>query len=72
MQEAYQAGRFARGCGEGKRACPYTYEMRSKATKGLSQLALRHWWLAGWHDRDMELSNGSVRDKLAGRKGHRT
>lgn len=43
---AYQEGRNARGWRSKKHAFPY----------GEHEMQLRHWWLAGWHDRDMELA----------------
>lgn len=42
--EAYTAGREARQELHTSRACPYSE----------SELRLRHFWLAGWHDQDME------------------
>lgn len=43
----YENGRIARLEGRGRDKCP----------SGLSVLLLRHWWLAGWHDMDMELNS---------------
>ena len=43
---AYQEGRAERASGHSRNTCPYP----------LSDMQLRHWWFAGWHDRDMELA----------------
>lgn len=40
---AYNSGSRARSLGKPSDSCPY----------GTARLELRHWWLAGWHDRDM-------------------
>lgn len=45
-QDAYKNGRIARSGGENKSLCPF----------GESELNLKHWWLAGWNDREMELA----------------
>ena len=41
-----KAGKKAREQGKGREVCPPNLEPR-----------LRFWWLAGWHDMDMELSS---------------
>lgn len=41
----YKAGMAARKRGDGASVCPF----------GLAQMRLRSWWLAGWHDADMEV-----------------
>lgn len=45
-QDAYRNGRLARLEGENKALCPF----------GEAELCLKHWWLAGWHDKDMEIA----------------
>ena len=42
-REIYQRGRAARTRGAGKFANPHR------------RMYHRHWWYAGWHDRDMEI-----------------
>lgn len=42
---AYRSGRVARLSDEGKGLCKF----------GNTELRLKHWWLAGWHDCDIEL-----------------
>lgn len=41
----YSDGYTARMRGAGRDACPY----------GATRMRERHWFLAGWHDADMEL-----------------
>jgi hypothetical protein len=43
VQKTYHAGREARDQGF------------QKSPPGYLDWELRHWWLAGWNDRDMEL-----------------
>jgi ribosome modulation factor len=43
----YQLGRHARKEGLERNRCPY----------GVTNAARRSWWLAGWHDADMEQAN---------------
>jgi ribosome modulation factor len=50
-EEAYAAGREARLEGRMDTICPYSQ----------SELRLRHFWLAGWHDQDMESQISLVR-----------
>lgn len=45
-QYAYRDGRLMRSEGESKSLCPF----------GEAELCLKHWWLAGWNDKDMEAS----------------
>ena len=45
-QSIYEAGREARRLCIAKRGCPY----------GIRDLRKRCWWMAGWNDRDMEMS----------------
>ena len=61
MNDAYQQGRDARTIGQGRQACPYGHAGRTSEEDGArrrerASLVLRHWWLAGWHDADIELS----------------
>lgn len=44
-QDAYRSGRSSYTSGKDKDSCPF----------GNSELNLKHWWLAGWNDKDMEL-----------------
>ena len=44
-QDAYLEGRLAHSDDESKQSCPF----------GEAELCLKHWWLAGWHDKDMEI-----------------
>jgi len=44
-QDAYREGRLARKEGDSKQNCPF----------GESESNLKHWWLGGWNDKDMEL-----------------
>jgi ribosome modulation factor len=46
-KDAYKNGRIARLEGDFKKNCPF----------GEAELCLKHWWLAGWNDKDMELNN---------------
>jgi ribosome modulation factor len=50
-EEAYASGREARLEGRMDTICPYSQ----------SELRLRHFWLAGWHDQDMESQISLVR-----------
>jgi len=45
-QEAYNDGRAARMLKESITECPFS----------MGELELRHWWLAGWNDKDLELN----------------
>lgn len=45
-EKAYADGRLQREIGLSRSGCPI----------GTDDMRLRHWWLAGWHDRDMELA----------------
>ena len=45
-QDAYRSGRQSRSNDECKSCCTF----------GDAELNLKHWWLAGWNDKDMELS----------------
>lgn len=45
MNKYYAEGREARDSDKSKSACEY----------GVMRMEKRHQWLAGWHDRDMEL-----------------
>lgn len=61
MREEYQAGMKARDEGKGVNACPYGMpepEVHSgdKISGWEKMIQRRHWWLAGLHDRDMELT----------------
>lgn len=58
MNSAYRDGYAAFRSGIGKEECPYgrlgsvvgdSPKMREK-----TPLCLRHWWLAGWHDADID------------------
>ena len=44
-QDAYNEGRASRTLKESILSCPF----------GTAEFELRHWWLAGWNDLDMEL-----------------
>jgi len=46
-QEAYNKGRLTRESGDSTQNCPF----------GDAELCLKHWWLGGWNDKDMELSS---------------
>ncbi len=59
MNPQYDEGRQARKEDRHKNACPYGHSTHHKDLDtglmiGTSELAKRHWWLAGWHDADME------------------
>ena len=43
-EEAYDNGRATRSSNESIESCPF----------GDAELCLKHWWLAGHHDKDME------------------
>lgn len=45
-QDAYHDGRIARMKSRPKSSCPFDN----------SSFELKHWWLAGYNDKDMELS----------------
>ena len=45
-QDAYRDGRIARTNSEKKSSCEFDN----------ANMNLKHWWLAGWHDKDMELN----------------
>lgn len=45
VASAYHCGRVTRLSDEGKELCKF----------GNSELCLKHWWLAGWNDCDIEL-----------------
>jgi len=49
----YKAGMAARKREDGASACPF----------GLNQMRLRSWWLAGWHDADMEVKKLLIFEK---------
>jgi hypothetical protein len=57
----YLEGVYARSDGKPKLACPYTGDSAGNdkhitaRDRQESQLCKREWWLAGWHDRDMEM-----------------
>lgn len=44
--ELYELGKQARAEGKESNRCPY----------GVTNAVRRSWWLAGWHDADMELT----------------
>lgn len=44
-QDAYRNGRASRDNGELKSSCPFDN----------TEMNLKHWFLAGWNDKDMEL-----------------
>lgn len=52
--EAYAAGREARLALELRHRCPYAD----------AESRLRHFWLAGWHDQDMESDFPMFRTRL--------
>lgn len=59
MNDAYQQGRDARLAGDGKDACPYgrigrTSSEDGEARRDRASAVLRAWWLAGFHDADIE------------------
>lgn len=53
----YSEGYAARMGGADIEACPY----------GRTEMELRHWFLAGWHDADIEMGSSTRR---FGRVGH--
>lgn len=59
MNADYLEGRAARGKYQSTEACPHGYEASDyeapTAERAESPMCRRHWWLAGWHDRDMEV-----------------
>lgn len=61
MNADYAAGRKARTRNHPVTACPHSRqssEFGSPAElRESSPLCRRHWWLAGWGDRDMELGH---------------
>ena len=70
MNRMYREGREARQKGKKPVACPYSHTTHHTGTEtgpmiGTSELAKRHWWLAGWHDRDMEMGHRVIREDAA-------
>lgn len=49
-QELYELGRQARTAGLERNRCPY----------GIANGVRRGWWLAGWHDADMERAQSLI------------
>ena len=43
-RDVYMKGRIAKDMGKAKHACPY----------GWGEARLMNWWLAGWHDMEIE------------------
>ena len=67
MNTAYRHGKRARNDGKPKDACPYgvvksrdddTPQRRERAA-----LVMRHWWLAGWADKDIEMGFSVIKEK---------
>ncbi|MCD6006882.1 hypothetical protein [Halomonas sp. IOP_31] len=58
MTPDYIEGRLAWDKGQAAAACPHGWEAADYQTpteeREVSPICRRHWWLAGWHDRDME------------------
>ncbi len=58
MNPQYDEGRQARRMGKPASACPWGFEgsreTDDELTRAKSPLCLRHWWLAGWSDADIE------------------
>lgn len=50
----YRDGYAARMRGDGRDACPY----------GAADMERKHWWLAGFHDADIELGGTAVRGRI--------
>lgn len=61
MNPAYRAGRDARRKGHGKACCPHGMEAPkpddTEARRQDSPAVRRAWWLAGFHDQDMEMQD---------------
>lgn len=55
-QAQYQEGRKTREQGQPSVACPHAFDTSASRQK-------RGWWLAGWHDRDIELGALIVKPK---------
>jgi ribosome modulation factor len=49
-RDLYELGRQARTAGLERNRCPY----------GMTNALRRSWWLAGWHDADMEQAQSLV------------
>lgn len=59
MNTDYAAGRQARNLNQPSSACPHSRKAADTGApveqREASPMCRRHWWLAGWGDRDMEL-----------------
>ncbi|MDX1466241.1 MAG: hypothetical protein R3215_11120 [Halomonas sp.] len=62
MNTMYREGQLSRRNRYTTGACPYGHlthhnGLETGPMMGLSELAKRHWWLAGWHDMDIEMGH---------------
>lgn len=70
MNDAYRAGRKARNAGQSRDACPYGHTTSHADDpphrKQRAQRVMRAFWLAGWHDADMEVDHPTPVEKNFG------